>query len=177
MTSELDFQQLLQPISEESAVGQDLRTSGDPSNLYRQVRDARSSARDREQRDDRGDDRAADEASAIEQWQKTSTLAQKYLQTVGKDLEVVACLLEAQVRVNGLGGLSAVIELSAGLIDRYWGQLYPLQDEDGYETTMLPLSRLNSEAIIYPLQRLQISETSGAEVLLVWQTDQAQRVE
>lgn len=177
MTRQRDFSDLQSPISAESAVGSDLRTSADPLNLYRQVRDARSSARDREQRDDRGDERGPGDLSAIELWKKTSDLAVRYLQTTGKDLEVLAYLLEAEVRLYGLAGLAATIELATGLIRKYWGSLYPVADEDGFAATLLPLTRLNGEAIIYPMQRLPISGPSGAEVLRVWQSEQAQRIE
>lgn len=177
MPNQLDFSDLAKPIAEDSPVGSDLRSSEDPLNPYRQVRDARSSARDREQRDDRGDIRGPGDVPASELWKKTSELAVRYLQKTGKDLEVAACLLEAELRIHGLAGLAAVAELTTELINRYWGRLFPAPDEDGFATTLLPLTRLNGEAILYPLQRLPVSDSAGGERLLVWQSEQAQRIE
>ncbi|MCA9061328.1 MAG: type VI secretion system protein TssA [Planctomycetaceae bacterium] len=177
MSLELDLESLLQPFDGDSRVGSDLRSDDDPNNAYRRIRDARNAARDREVRDDRGDDRRDDEPTAMESWAAVWDRGVDYLNSVAKDLEITAYMIEASIRLGGIGGFAESLDLTSNLIDTFWGEILPTPDEDGIETTLRPIARLNGDSILYPLQRIPITEDSSAGEFVVWQCEQARRVQ
>jgi type VI secretion system protein ImpA len=176
MPLSLDLPQILAHASSDSPAGEDLRSDSNPNNLYRRIRDTRNAARDREARDDRGDPRRNDESSAIELWDKVWELGTDYLANTARDLEVAACLIEASIRLDGAAGFALSLDLTSALIKDFWGNIYPLPDEDGIETTLLPIARLNGDPIFYPLQRIPITESYGESLFVIWQYEQAHRV-
>ncbi|MCA9063714.1 MAG: type VI secretion system protein TssA [Planctomycetaceae bacterium] len=177
MELELDTEAVLQPFDGDSRVGSDLRSDDNPNNAYRRIRDARNSARDRETRDDRGDERRSDEKLAIEHWSDVWFEGLEYLVSVAKDLEIVAYMIEASIRLDGISGFAESLNLTAELIESFWGEILPTPDEDGIETTLRPIARLNGDSITYPLQRVSITEDVSAGEFVVWQYDQARRIQ
>jgi len=89
---------------------------------------------------------------------------------------VAACLIEASIRLDGPAGFAQSLDLTTALIRDFWGNLFPAPDEDGIETTLHPIARLNGDPIYYPLQRIPVTDPSSATPVVVWQVEQAQRV-
>lgn len=174
MSFELDINSLLEPFDGEFRGGTDLRADDDPTNDYRQIRDARNEARDAERK---ADDSGETSSEALRCWRTVWDDGQDYLKSCGKDLEIVAYMIEASIRLHGFEGLAQSMQLTHDLVENFWNELLPTPDEDGLETTLLPISRLNGEAITYPLMRVPVTSDGSVGEMLVWQYAQAQQLE
>ena len=174
MSLDLDILSLLNPFDGESRGGTDLRQDDDPNNAYRRIRDARNEARDQERQADLDGEQSSE---AIRNWRNVWSDGQLYLQTYAKDLEIVAYMIEASVRLGGFGGLAQALNLTQELVDNFWGELLPTPDDDGVETTLLPIDRLNGDVITYPLIRVPMTEDTSVGEFLVWQYTQAKQLE
>jgi type VI secretion system protein ImpA len=64
-------------------------------------------------------------------WDRVSQVAVHALANQGKDLQVAAWLLEAQINKNGFAGIAASLHVMQQLCDCYWDELHPLADEVG----------------------------------------------
>ncbi len=175
MNLELDIPTMLNPFEGELPGGKDLRDDDDPSNLYRRIRDSRNDAREVERQADLKENESP--ADAIRQWRDVWNDGQEYLQGYGKDLEIVAYMIEASIRLGGIGGLAMALNLTRELVRDFWGQLLPTPDEDGIETTLLPISRLNGDVISYPLLRVPMTEDTSVGQFVIWQYTQARQLE
>jgi type VI secretion system protein ImpA len=174
MTVELDILGLLAPFDGEFRGGVDLRDDADPNNDYRKIRDARTDARDEERQ---ADLRGESSVEAVLSWRDVWNDGQSYLQNQAKDLEVVAYMIEASVRLGGISGLAQSLSLTSQLIRDFWGEILPAPDEDGIETTLLPISRLNGDIISYALMRVPVTEDTSVGEFLVWQHGQAKQLQ
>ena len=107
MTSNPDgiLPSVLSPVAGEFPQGNDPRLNVSPTSPYFQLRDARSDARAAERR---GEYDENENSEALRHWGKVKELSLEILQTVGKDVEVAAWLMEAMIRLEGLNGLAAV---------------------------------------------------------------------
>lgn len=120
--SVIDFEALLQPISEENPSGENLQYSG----LYDEIREARR----------------ADEQLPQGQWQTELKIAD-YRQVVAlaipalerqtKDLQIAAWLSESLIKENGFVGLRDSLKLFSGLQEIFWETIYPEIDEGDME--------------------------------------------
>ncbi|MEZ6130732.1 MAG: type VI secretion system protein TssA [Planctomycetaceae bacterium] len=174
MSVDIDITSLLEPFEGEFRGGTDLRADDDPGNDYRRIRDSRNEAREFERR---ADDNGEPTSDANRSWQNVWDEGQEYLKTCGKDLEIVAYMIEASVRLYGYDGLTAALKLTHDLVADFWGELLPTPDEDGIETTLLPISRLNGDAITYPLMRVPLTADTSVGQMVVWQYTQAKQLE
>ncbi|MFZ6675481.1 type VI secretion system protein TssA [Undibacterium sp. Xuan67W] len=66
-------------------------------------------------------------------WGNVSTLASGALQHQSKDMQLVAWLLEAQIKINGFDGIAACLVLMDKLCNLYQDQLYPQVLNGDYE--------------------------------------------
>ncbi|MEZ6062304.1 MAG: type VI secretion system protein TssA [Planctomycetaceae bacterium] len=171
---ELDIPALLAPFEGDSRGGQDLRESDDPNNSYRRIRDARNEAREEERQ---ADISGESHAEADRHWRDVWNEGQEYLQNVAKDLEIVAYMIEASIRLGRFSGLAQSLRLTKELVDAFWGEVLPTPDEDGIETTVRPISRMNGDVITYPLARVPVTADTSIGELVVWQYVQAQQLE
>src|SRR5262249_7687925 len=159
-------------------VGTDLREDDSPNSLYRQLRDARTEARDAQRAADVPSD---EEASAnrgpppiplAARWRTVRELATQALTTHSKDLEIAAWVTEALLRSDGLLGLAAGFRLIAGLAENFWDQVFPHPDEEGIATRVAAIAGLNGVGregtLIQPLGKLVLFErpTDGSPVSL-----------
>ncbi|TWT50080.1 hypothetical protein KOR42_36260 [Thalassoglobus neptunius] len=174
MGTDVDLPLLLEPISEDQPGGVDLRDDDDPNNIFRRVKDARNSARQEETQSDQDGESSA---SSIPFWREVWDEGQEYLRTQAKDLEIAAYMIEAAIRLDGFAGFAKSIELTTELVTRFWGELLPTPDEDGIETTLLPIARLNGDVIAYPLMRVPLTSDGSFGHLVMWQYIQAQQIE
>ena len=174
MSLDLNIPSLLNPFDGEFRGGTDLRRDDDPNNDYRRIRDARNEARDDERQADLDGEQSPE---AVRNWRTVWNSGQEYLQNCAKDLEIVAYMIEASVRLGGFGGLAQALNLTRELVDNFWGELLPTPDEDGVETTLLPIDRLNGDVITYPLMRVAMTDDTSVGQFVVWQYTQARQLE
>ncbi|MEQ9412070.1 MAG: type VI secretion system protein TssA [Fuerstiella sp.] len=174
MSLELDITAVLAPFEGDFRGGKDLRDDDDPNNDYRRIRDARTDAREAERQADLNGEASVE---ALRVWREVWSNGEDYLQNCGKDLEIVAYMIEASIRLDGVEGLAQSLDLAKQLVENYWGELLPTPDEDGIETTLLPLSRLNCDVIDYPLMRVPVTEDTSVGEFVVWQYGQARQLE
>ncbi|GAA0706539.1 type VI secretion system protein TssA [Dyella marensis] len=66
-------------------------------------------------------------------WPKVSQLAAGMLDTVGKDLQLAAWMLEAELHEGGYAALRPCFALLRGLCETWWDGLHPREDGDGYD--------------------------------------------
>lgn len=146
----MNMERLQQPISDDMPHGEDLRY-GELAGEFQTLKDLRNALRNDERQALSIDDIYA----GYPGWRTLYERAIILLEEGGKDLEVVAWVIEAAVRLEGYAGLAQSFDLLYQLLERYWPNLYP-KDEDGFESTLFPLTGLNgvsSEgALIMPLR-------------------------
>lgn len=168
---------LLQPISEDNPVGDDIRADSSPTSAYYTIKDARTAARAAERNNIF--DGSSNEAD--DQWRKILELAPDILQNQAKDLEIASWYTEALIRRYGYQGLRDGFKLIKGLIEQYWDNLYPLPDEDGVETRVASLTGLNGEGaegvLIVPIRNVKITQGSDPGPFSYWKYQQALDVE
>lgn len=173
----IQLENLLQPISEDNPVGDDIREDPSPTSAYYSIKDARNAARAAE----RNNMFDGDSSEADSQWRKIVELAPDILQNNAKDLEVASWYTEALIRRHGFQGLRDGFKLIHGLIEQYWDNLYPLPDEDGVETRVASLTGLNGEGaegvLIAPIRSVLITEGSDPGPFSFWKYQQALEVE
>lgn len=173
----IQMDSLLQPISEDNPVGDDIREDSSQTSLYYSIKDARSAARAAE----RNNMFDGNNSEADEQWRKILELAPDILQNHAKDLEIASWYTEALIRRFGFQGLRDGFKLMHGLIEQYWDTLYPLPDEDGVETRVASLSGLNGEGaegvLIAPIRSVEITQGSEPGPFSYWKYQQALEIE
>ena len=169
----VDINSLLQPVSESSPAGSDIREDASPTSAYYSIKDVRNAARAAE-RNSMFDGVSPE---ATENWRKVIALAPDILKSQAKDLEIACWYTEALIRRHGFQGLRDGFTLIHQLIEQYWENLYPLPDEDGMETRVAPLSGLNGEGaegvLIAPIRNVNITEGGSVGPFNFWQYQQA----
>jgi len=169
----IDISSLLEPVSEDNPVGNDIREDSSPSSVYYTIKDARNSARAAERNSmfDGGS------SEADENWRKILELAPGILKNNAKDLEIASWYTEALIRRYGFPGLKAGFSIIKQMIEKYWDNLYPLPDEDGIETRVSSLTGLNGEGaegvLIAPIRNANITEDVQPGPFNFWQYTQA----
>src|SRR5688572_29017618 len=118
----IDLDAMLQPISDESPSGENLRYSG----LYDEISEARR----------------ADDALALGDWTSNLKTA-NYKQVIDlalpaltertKDLQIGAWLTESLIREHGFPGLRDSMKLLTALQDTFWETVHPEVDEGDME--------------------------------------------
>ncbi len=169
----VDISGLLEPVSEDSPAGTDIREDSSPTSPYYTIKDARNAARAAERNSmfDGGS------PEADENWRKIIELAPDILKNHAKDLEVACWYSEALIRRYGFQGLRDGFSLIRQLIEQYWDNLFPMPDEDGIETRVAPLTGLNGEGaegvLIAPIRNVNITEGASVGPFNFWQYQQA----
>jgi len=174
LEEDLNIEDLLAPISDDQPTGEDIRENRAADSLYQKIKDARNTARSQERK---FDDDAASSNQTLELWRTVKSVAPEILKTQAKDLEIACWYLEALVRIDGYIGLRKGFELIHQLIELFWDDLYPMPDEDGLETRVLPLAGLNGQGIegllIAPIRRATFTEGDTHGPYSFWQYQQA----
>jgi len=173
----IQLHSLLQPISEDNPVGDDIRKDSSPASSYYSIKDARNAARAAE----RNNMFDGNNSEADTHWRKILELAPDILQNQTKDLEIASWYTEALVRRHGFQGLRDGFKLIHGLIEQYWDNIYPLPDEDGNETRVASLSGLNGEGaegvLIAPIRNVEITQGHEPGPFSYWKYQQVLEVE
>ncbi len=114
----LDFDRLLEPISDDEPCGESLRW--DP--LWDEISGLR---KQKASSVDESGDTEAD-------WPKVRDLAVEALESRTKDLMIASWLLESLIEMDGVAGLRDGFKLIHGLIEKFWPTLHPeIDEEDG----------------------------------------------
>lgn len=118
----INFERILQPISEENPSGENLQYSG----LYDEIREARRADKDLPQGQWQTELKFADYRQVI-------NLAVPALETQTKDLQIGAWLSESLIKEHGFAGLRDSLKLLAGLQTAFWETVHPEIDEGDME--------------------------------------------
>lgn len=179
----LDFERLLAPIPGDHPTGGDLRKDTSPNPIYYRIKDARSAARAAERSLEALDDDSDAEresATPLKEWRTVLELAPKVLAEQTKDLEIAAWLIEGLVRIHGFAGLRDGFRLARGLVETFWDDLYPVEDEDGVLTKVAPLAGLNGEgaegALIQPIRKIPVTDGADPGPFGLWHYEQASKL-
>ncbi|MFK7821786.1 MAG: type VI secretion system protein TssA [Planctomycetaceae bacterium] len=138
--SNLELDLILEPISDESPCGEDLRQDTSHNSVYYKIKSLRNEARTLERRRMRGE---SDVPPAETCWRALISLATETLSTQSKDLELCAYLIEALIREHDFPGLHDGFQLTRELCERYWDNVYPLPEAESYEARVVYLAGLN----------------------------------
>jgi type VI secretion system protein ImpA len=153
---------LLKPIPGSSPTGTNMRRDGSPINPFQNAKAARTAARGQEKRLDNlsADERAKESPP---DWRAVIKHASECLEKKSKDLEIVAYMVEAQLRVNGFAGLRDGFELARLVVETFWEKVFPELDdeaesmEEKLEPRLKPLAGLNGMdaegTLLVPIRR------------------------
>ncbi|MGH7074899.1 MAG: type VI secretion system protein TssA [Stellaceae bacterium] len=175
----LNFAELLAPIPGDSDTGIDLRIDRSPTSPYDTIREARMIARDAERRRDQGFDSVD---SGLDAWRTIMEAGPAILTTQSKDLEIASVLTEGLLRFHGIAGLRDGFRLIRELVDIYWERLYPMPDDDGILTRLMPIINIVGEeqgadgTLSQPLRRIEIAQTGDPGPCTLGQYEQAKRL-
>ena len=170
----LNIEKLIQPISQATPCGIDLRQDTTADSLYYRIKDARNLARDLERQQAMGGVLTGDERP---RWDKLLTLSLDALENHSKDLEILSWMIEALVREEGFSGLKQGFRIVQQLIELYWDAIHPLPEEEGMEMRLAALNSLNGEnyegTLIRPIHHLHITQGNSLGPFALWQYQQA----
>lgn len=165
----LEFETLLNDISEEDPAGPSLRDDVDLSAKFYEVRTARNEARTSE-RAQRNYQTMSDEEKELEgrpaspDWQVVSSATMTIIAEDSKDLWIAAWAVEALVRQHGFAGLRDGFRLVRELCDRFWDGIHPRPDEeDGLQLTLSQIASLN-EILIGPINEIPLTPSELTSV-------------
>jgi len=131
----IDIPKLLEPISEASPSGADLRYHP----ITEKIKEARRQDEDLAQGVWKLELKAADYPLVVK-------LSVEALTKLGKDLQIAAWLTEALANLHGIAGFREGLDLMQGLLETFWDTVYPLMDEDGdLDLRSVPLSWIGSQ--------------------------------
>lgn len=105
--------------------------------IYYRIKDARNQARAAERGISPGENISLPPA-----WLDVSNLGLQIVSSKSKDLEVLAWLAEAELRLRGFAGLRDVYQGIASLLDKHWERFHSVGEGD-MEERLAPLAGLN----------------------------------
>jgi len=178
--NQLDIDSILSPITEDIPTGKDLRDDDAHNSVYRELRDARTTARNNERTA-----LASGESSFINpnDWTFLLEKAPEVLQAHSKDLEVTTWLIEALARINGFSGVATGYKIARQLIEEYGENLYPIPDEEGIASQLISLIGLNGVGgegtLVSPIRAIPLTGNDNNSVgpFASWHCEQAFEVE
>ncbi|GAB2915025.1 type VI secretion system protein TssA [Rheinheimera gaetbuli] len=170
----IDFEVLMENVSDTSPAGTDPRIDISPTSQYYQLKDIRGQARANERAMLAEDE---DFQALVSEWRPLAETIPALLSHDVKDLEYAAWLIEAWCRTDGFIGLAAGFKTTRLLIEHFWSSLYPLPDEDGMEIRVAPLIGLNGYegdgALITPILSIPLTEVTTYGQFACWQYQRA----
>ncbi len=174
----LDVESLINPISEESPSGVELRQSEFANQFFdlREVFNQSNKAeRDIQQAMAFPDEEFPDLKDP--EWEEVRDRAIDILTTHSKDVSVASWLIEAEMRLSGLPGLRDGFKVMLEICRRYWENIHPVPDEDeGYAETVSQLTGLTSERTFSTLEAIPLTNGAGGQYSL-FDFNEANRIE
>jgi len=110
-------------------------------------------------------------------WKFVTKRCALLIETRSKDLQLAVWLAEASAKTGGLRLLGDALQVIAALCQRYWDDLYPLADEDGFERRIGNLSWLSArvpqlvaecpvtEGAAFSMRDIEAARAHGAEAI------------
>ncbi|MGI8787337.1 MAG: type VI secretion system protein TssA [Pyrinomonadaceae bacterium] len=149
----INFEALMQPISEENPAGENLQYSG----LYDEIREARRASDGLPQGQWQEELKVADYRQVI-------LLAVPALETQTKDLQIAVWLSESLVQEHGFAGLRDSLKLLAGLQEVFWETVFPEIDEGDVEGRANAIEWLDTQTA-FAIKRAVITSGAGYSFL------------
>lgn len=164
----MDFSAALTPINADVKAGFDIRNHLEYADAFYELRDLRNAIRAQERRA-----LSLEDLYALgSEWKQVQTACVDILATQSKDVEVLAWLAEATIRVDGFVGLAEVFDVIDQTLREYWGGIYPLPDEEGISATLFPLTGLNGDngegTLVMPIRMASVITTPAGEMISGW---------
>lgn len=164
----MDFSAALTPINADVKAGFDIRNHPEYADAFYELRDLRNAIRAQERRA-----LSLEDLYALgSEWKQVQTACVDILATQSKDVEVLAWLAEATIRVDGFVGLAEVFDVIDQTLREYWGGIYPLPDEEGISATLFPLTGLNGDngegTLVMPIRMASVITTPAGEIISGW---------
>jgi type VI secretion system protein ImpA len=168
----LDLEQLGAPISTSMPAGGDIRNGAKVEKYYR-LKDARSAARTEERSQPPGEPFRLSNG-----WEEVRALCVELLSSETSDIEILAWLAEAELRLRGFAGLADVFQLATHLVrDRFEG-LHSI-DGDTVADKVAPFTGLNGVGgegtLIQPIRLSPLVPGRNFFNLSLWDFQIAQR--
>ncbi|WP_168600964.1 type VI secretion system protein TssA [Rhizobium sp. SG741] len=124
-------------FDKDAPCGENIRINTSTREIYYRIKDARNQARATERGISPGENISLSPA-----WSDVSNLGLQIVSSKSKDLEVLAWLAEAELRLRGFEGLKDVYQAIASLLDKHWEKFHSV-GEDDIEERLAPLAGLN----------------------------------
>jgi type VI secretion system protein ImpA len=166
---------LINPIEENVPCGYNIRTNTDVREIYYEIKDARNQAR--------AEERSVTPGEVIKvsnNWNLVSNLGLKIISSISKDIEVLAWLAEAQLRLQSFPGLTEIYDVTTSLLENYWDEIHSI-DENDIEEKLAPLAGLNGfgteGTLIQPLRLVSLVPDGKFGELSLWDFQIGQRSE
>ncbi|WP_245294446.1 type VI secretion system protein TssA [Rhizobium aegyptiacum] len=133
----MNVSEIIEPLEKDCPCGENVRINTAWREIYYRIKDARNAARTAERSISPGDVIALAPA-----WHDVSNLGLQILSSRSKDIEVLAWLAEAQLRLRGFSGLRDVYVATMSLLGNYFDTLHSIGDGD-FEERFAPFAGLN----------------------------------
>jgi type VI secretion system protein ImpA len=153
LSSRLDLEQLLSPLSAEHPAGESLRYEG----TYDRIGKAR-----------REDDPSLSQGIFTSElkradWTEVENICLEALETRSKDLQLAAWLLESWMHQHGFSGVSDGLHLLRALCEKFWPDLYPELDGEDVEARVSPIVWIN-EKLSIELKKIPLTAPHADDV-------------
>lgn len=162
-------------IDESSPCGCNIRTNAEFREIYYKIKDARNQARAEERSVMPGE-----VLKVSNDWNLVSNLGLQIVTSISKDIEVLAWLAEAHLRLQSFAGLTEIYGSTASLLNDYWDQIHSI-DENDIEERLAPLAGLNGfgteGTLIQPLRLVSLVPGGKFGELSLWDYQLGQRSE
>ncbi|WP_075641718.1 type VI secretion system protein TssA [Rhizobium oryziradicis] len=160
-------------MEENAPCGCNIRTNIEVREIYYKIKDARNQARAEERSVTPGE-----VFKVSSDWNLVSNLGLRIISSISKDIEVLAWLAEAHLRLKGFAGLSEIYDATAALLDTYWDDIHSI-DENDVEEKLAPLAGLNGfgteGTLIQPLRLVSLIPGEKFGALSLWDYQLGQR--
>lgn len=160
-------------LNGDSPCGINIRNDPNYSEIYYKIKDARSSARSLERNVGPGEPmRLAPE------WHDVNNFGLQILESVSKDIEILAWVAEAQIRLNGFAGLRDLFLSCCSLFAEHWDDIHSVETDDVGEKVG-PLAGLNGVSgegtLIQAIRLAPLVPGAGFARFTLWDYQLAQR--
>lgn len=145
----IDLERLLAPVDGGNPAGESLQYAG----VYDEIREARRADEQLAQGEWKRENKLAD-------WDTVVSLADDALATRTKDLQIAAWYAEALVKQEGFPGLRDALKLARQMLERFWDELYPENDEDDYEARANAFAWMDRQ-LAAAIKEVPITEGTG----------------
>jgi type VI secretion system protein ImpA len=160
-------------LNGDNPCGINIRNDPNYSEIYYKIKDARSSARSLERNVGPGEPmRLAPE------WHDVNNFGLQILEGVSKDVEILAWVAEAQIRLNGFEGLRDLFLSCCSLFAEHWDDIHSVETDD-VEEKVGPLAGLNGVSgegtLIQAIRLAPLIPGAGFARFTLWDYQLAQR--